>query len=111
EPLDAELEDLELQGFLGLEVREEAALGELQLLGEPADREPLEAHAARHAGGVLEDGLAGQRAFPQGGDDGNHGQKIARSFVSSQGTGRVRVPRAGGATLKPWHEVWPRRAA
>src|SRR5206468_4904506 len=104
EALDAELEDLELEGFLRFEVREEAALGKLQLFGQPADREPLEADAARHPGRMLEDGLAGEGAFPE--QDSGHatGPIIARSFVlvkpaarrTARGrpAGRHRRPRA-----------------
>ena len=66
EALDAELEHLQLQRFLGLEVGEEAALRQLELVGEHADGEGAEADPARHGGGALEDGLAGQLAFSDG---------------------------------------------
>src|SRR6185503_13035712 len=69
-------QDLDLQGFLGPEVREEAALGKAQLLGQMADADALQAVAAGQGGGPLQDGLAGQLSL-------SHPFIIARSFVLS----------------------------
>src|SRR5207249_1526234 len=67
------LQHLNLKILLRLEVREEPALRQLEVVGEPADRQPLEADFRGQAERVHQDGLAGLLALP-------HGQKIVRSF-------------------------------
>ena len=67
------LEDLQLQRLLGLEVRKETALGELEILRQPPDAQTLETDAAGQRRCVLEDGLARQLSFA-------HLEIIARSF-------------------------------
>src|SRR5256885_12663713 len=57
-------------------MREESALGELEIVCENAHREPGEAHLARQAGRMIEDGSLRPFAFA-------HVEKIARTFVSS----------------------------
>ena len=69
------LQDPDLQGLFRSEVGEEAALGELELVGEGADREPFEPYTARQPDRVVEDRSAGQRSLA-------HGMKKARPFVS-----------------------------
>ena len=58
EDLARRLHSRDLQVDLRAEVREQAALADAQLLGEPSDREPLEALGGRDLDGVVEDGLA-----------------------------------------------------
>lgn len=67
-------QDLKLQRFLGLEMGEEAALGKIEILREPADAQSLETDLAGEADRVLEDGLAGQLSLA-------HSLKIVRPFV------------------------------
>jgi len=52
-------DDRDIEVFLRSEVREQAALGELGLLGEPTDREPGDADHARELERSSEDHLAG----------------------------------------------------
>jgi hypothetical protein len=58
ETLARDLDGRELQLFLRAEVREEAALRHLQLLGETADGQPFEPLGGRQIGGALEDRAA-----------------------------------------------------
>src|SRR5215472_2622294 len=69
------LEDLDLERLLGAEVREEAALGEVQVLREPPDREPLEPDLSGEPRGVIEDRRSRRFSLP-------HGRIKARTFVS-----------------------------
>ena len=78
EPLRRVLEDGDLQALLRAEVREEAALGELELLGQLPDREPLEARLARDCGGPIQDRLPGDVALA-------HADNLERSFVPVKG--------------------------
>ena len=57
------LDDLHLQGFLGAEVREQAALGQLELLGQAADGQALEPDHRGQGGGPFDDRLPGGLAF------------------------------------------------
>jgi hypothetical protein len=57
------IEHLDLQRFLRAEVREEAALGQLEVVGESADGQPFESHAAGEIDGVVHDGVAGGLPF------------------------------------------------
>jgi hypothetical protein len=59
ESLGRRVEHLDLERLLGAEVREEPALGEVQLVGQASDRQPLEADLAGQARGPLQDGLPG----------------------------------------------------
>ena len=69
----AVLEDLELQRLLGLEVGEEAALRQVELVGQPADGEALEAHPAGQRRPPAP-GWPGGSARPCGGG-GSHGRR------------------------------------
>ena len=72
-----ELEHLLLQGLLRTEVGEEAALGQPELVGQPADGEALQSHPWP-AGGRLQDAVAGglalARSAPAAGARGAHGR-------------------------------------
>lgn len=74
EPFDGELEDLHLKRFLGTEMREEAALGEVEVFGQAADGQSFEADLAGQGGCALENGLTGQLPLA-------HPDKIVRTFV------------------------------
>ena len=59
EALDAELEDLELEGFLRFEVRVEAALAHADLGGQVADRQAVQPlHRGQSRGGAQDRGAA-----------------------------------------------------
>jgi hypothetical protein len=74
------VQDRDLERLLRPEVGEEAALRELQRLGQPADGEPLQPHLAREPERVVEDGLAGIGTL-------RHDRKIERPF--GQGKSRT----------------------
>ena len=77
EPFGGGVEDLDLEGLLGAEVREEPALGEPELGREPADRQALEADLGREPDGAIEDDRTRLLPF-------SHGQIRARTFVLCQ---------------------------
>src|SRR5207302_401870 len=68
------LEQLDFEVFLGVEMREEAALGEAEVFRQSGEREAGEPLAARQAEGAVEDALAGVGAF-------GHAAKIVRPVV------------------------------
>ena len=78
------LKDLNLESFLRPEVGEEAALGELEIVGQLPDREPFEADHAGQPQGVLQNGLTGRLAFA-------HNDKLVRSYGCFKGVRRTRA--------------------
>ena len=74
EALGRVIEDLDLEGFLGAKVGKEAALGEVQIVGQSPDGEPGKSNLGREFRGVSEDGSAGCLAL-------SHRTIIARTFV------------------------------
>ncbi len=76
-PLSGKLQQLNLEGLLGSEMGEKAALRKIQFLGQSADREALKAHLARKTGSPFQDGLPGQLSL-------GHRLIIARSFYLSR---------------------------
>ena len=60
------VQDVDLECFFGLEVREQAALGEVECVSENADRKSGKAHLAGEAGGMIENRGAGPFALVHG---------------------------------------------
>ena len=73
EPLRRELHGRELEELLRLKMREEAALGEPEIVGEPPDGETIEPHLGGEVGGVLQNRLTGELPFA-------HASIIVRTF-------------------------------
>ena len=71
EALGRRLEDLELELVLGPEMGEESALRQPQLGRQGADRQPLEAVAARQLHRLVEDPVAGLGALTHTGNNTN----------------------------------------
>ena len=70
------LDDCDLEGFLGTEVREQAGLGEAGRLGEPTDREAGDPDDVRELERLCEDRLPGLFSL-------RHESIIVRSYYSS----------------------------
>lgn len=60
------IQDLKLKGLLGAEMREQPALGELEIVGQDADSEPSEPDLTGESGGVGQDILFGGFTFAHG---------------------------------------------
>ena len=78
EALGGGLQDLDLQLFLRLEVREKAALGKADRRREPTDRQLLETDRAGEVDRLVQNRLLGLLALR------DHVPKIARPFVPSR---------------------------
>ena len=59
EAIRRRLQHLYLERLLRLEVREEPALRQVEVFGQPPDGEPFEPDPARELDGMIENGLAG----------------------------------------------------